>query len=204
MDALSRIVGRVMLLRGAAQARPDVQDVSDLHCVEWFSGVQSIVTAFREQGLKACGFDVENNSWTQDFMSDLGFLNALQRVRRLIPRTGFSSFACVCSSWIFLSRGSTGRSALNPMGNTQLPSVMMANMMVSRTVLLILIGVAKCTGWMIEQPRGSLLGQHDRMRMIEAMAKRIEWLGFHTINTYMGCVGADTEKATTLWSGGLS
>ena len=174
-----------------------------MHLVEWFSGVQSVVAAFREQGLKACGFDVENNSWTQDFMSDLGFLNALQRVRRLIPRTGFSSFACVCSSWIFLSRGSTGRSAVNPTGNAELPSVRNANTMVSRTVLLILLGVARFTGWMIEQPRGSLLGKHDRMVMIEVMAKRLQWLGFHEINISMGCFGAGTEKPTTLWSGGL-
>ena len=38
----------------------------------------------------------------------------------------------LCSSWVFMNAGTSLRSVLLPMGNTRLPSVQSANMMVSR------------------------------------------------------------------------
>lgn len=90
---------------------PDLSDAMDLDFIEWFSGVGELVRAFKGKGLKSCGFELEAHANYENMMTNAGFLNALQRARRLKAKTGFQTFACVCSSWIFLSRGSTG-----PMG----------------------------------------------------------------------------------------
>lgn len=49
----------------------------------------------------------------------------------------FTSLGVVCSSWIVTSRGSTGRSFINPMGNTAYQKVFDSNVMVSRTGYLV-------------------------------------------------------------------
>lgn len=57
--------------------------------------------------------------------------SALQLVRRL-RHQGVLWTAPVCSSWIWISRSSTGRSSANPLGDTSRICVQQGNLMVSR------------------------------------------------------------------------
>ena len=74
----------------------------------------------------------------------------------------FNTYCCV-------SARSPGRSNENPMGRTDVKKVAEANEMVARSIVLMLIGVAKLAGWMLEQPRGSLLGKHTRKDLRQPM-----------------------------------
>ena len=55
----------------------------------------------------------------------------IQTVLRSKPNAIFH-IGLVCSSWVAISRASTGRSFLNPLGHVHLPLVHSSNVMVSR------------------------------------------------------------------------
>ena len=90
-----------------------------------------------------------------------------------------------CSSWVAISKGSTHRSYLNPMGHTGYEKVRDANLMSSRTavrvicvtasclfktllrtVILLLVLEAVSAVWLVEQPGSSLLFESDRFRWL--------------------------------------
>ena len=118
-------------------------------CIEWFSGVGSIADAWRTDGFPAATFDILHDPIKQDFMSDAGFWNAINLLRGLQPGKGIQCFATVCSTWVWMSRSSTGRRADKPMGDFT-PKVLEANAMVSRMVLMILFGVCRNIAWCSE------------------------------------------------------
>ena len=99
-----------------------------------------------------------------------------------------------CSSWVPNSRSSTGRCYINPMGNPDYEKVLTANLQVSRSplfqrlgnfcvfqigqtltnmtppscrsALLLLLIIAVGGVFLVEQPRQSLLPEHDRMKQV--------------------------------------
>ena len=57
---------------------------------------------------------------------------AILQVLRLLPNAVLHA-GPVCSSWVFLSRHTTGRTELDPMGASGSPSACMGNLMVARS-----------------------------------------------------------------------
>ena len=102
---------------------------------------------------------------------------------------GLVHFATVCSTWVFMCRGSTGRSETNPMGKKTANNTH-ANVMVTRMIILLLYCIANRVQWVLEQPASSLMHLHNR---------------FHTLGhvffakTFMGAFGAKTRKPTHLF-----
>lgn len=78
----------------------------------------------------------------------LGLLSAFQACRRLIVG-GLLWLGCPCSSWVWVSRGSTRRCRLRPKGDTKVRSVKQANRLVRRLCYL-LLACLEYTNWKTE------------------------------------------------------
>ena len=72
-----------------------------------------------------------------DLLSAIGWLSALQALRRLIP-SAIVWLGVPCSQFVWISRGSTGRSRLRPRGSKKLKSVRRTNRLVRRVCYLFL------------------------------------------------------------------
>jgi len=72
-------------------------------------------------------------------------------------------FGIVCSSWVWMSRSTTGRNGLNVLGNVT-ESTMNGNRMVSRVVLLFMLASARGAACFLEQPVTSLMYLHERFQ----------------------------------------
>ena len=106
--------------------------------LEFFAGDCEVSKAILEEGLNVVAYDIRFDGVFMDILSDLGFLNAL--LMALFTSWGASSFlAIVCSTWINLNVGTSGRSQATPLGNQFYPSVAQGNKMVSRCVILLFI-----------------------------------------------------------------
>ena len=106
----------------------------DLDLCELFAGVGAIFRAAQAAGLRAAQYDCLIHA-CQDIMRAASLIKLMQYLRRL-RGGGLAHWATVCSSWIWVSRSCTKRSADCPL--LQKPwsaSVAKANCMVSRMVL---------------------------------------------------------------------
>ena len=91
-----------------------------------------------------------------DMFPRRGFLLMLQYVLRVVP--GGMLFSGVpCNGHVWISRGSTGKSRQNPIGDTQQACTRTANQIASRWALGALVGCVRAVLWVVEQPGSSLL-----------------------------------------------
>ncbi|CAK9058804.1 unnamed protein product [Durusdinium trenchii] len=162
------------------------------HC-ELFSGRAAVTMAEREEGRACAAFDYTYDNIYHDMNGPEGFTHALYHVLRLEPGS-FLTLAPVCSTWVFMSRGSTGRSKSFPLGNLSAPSVQAGNCMVSRCAILLLLAAAKGVWFCLEQPRGSLLEYHP---LIQCVLKLIK---IYRTHIRMSDFAANSEKGTWLYS----
>ena len=88
---------------------------------------------------------------------------ALQGLRHMADG-GLAWFAPLCSTWIWLSRGSTRRSYLNPRGARRYRKVREANKMARRVIYVLEYLVAKGVYFAIEQPVTALLWTYRPVR----------------------------------------
>ena len=131
---------------------------------------------------------------SQNILSSNGFVSAMINCLRVRP--GGKLSAPVCSSWVYLSRGSTGRSAGYPLGSVA-ETCADANYMVCRVVLLLFLCIAKQLWFIVEQPQGSLLQYHPSFQDV---CKHVRiWRKYVTMAKY----GAGSQKGTWLYSGCL-
>ena len=91
-----------------------------------------------------------------NMLSPAGFLFSLGVALRII-RGGFAHFAPVCSTWVWVSRHSTSRSYIHPLGRPGQQIVGEANIMVARVVLLTALLIGRGVWVTIEQPVSSLM-----------------------------------------------
>ena len=164
--------------------------------MELFAGCHSICNGVRRLGLSAVSLDFSTVSYYDDINSTTGFLRALTYVIGLLPM-GLLWLAPPCSSWVFMSRGSTHRTHESPLGNLAFEKVRAANMQVSRVVLLVLMAMLLHNAiWLGEQPLSSLLPLHHRWQMLqEVLGER-----FHELHMWMSSYGAGSPKPSLLMS----
>ena len=140
----------------------------DLHMVELFSGKRALSTAFEEASLAVASYDRESGGEAEDILTVPGWLRALSLILRV--KHGGLVFACIpCSSWVFLNRGLSGRSAQQPLGRVEQQSVKTANEIASRVALLLLLAVCRGVGCIVEQPGSSLLSVHPRFAQLRRL-----------------------------------
>eukprot|EP00969_Alexandrium_andersonii_P125266 5537792-Alexandrium_andersonii.AAC.1 len=105
---------------------------------EYFAGEGNLSAGFRQLSYSAASFDLKSDANLQNLMTSDGMMVALSLALMLRPLVGFGHFGTVCSTWIWLSRSSTGRSESNPLGNGSVTTTY-ANEMVSRSAMLMLL-----------------------------------------------------------------
>ena len=122
--------------------------------VEYFSGDEAVSNGMRMHGFNMFSFDIRRNP-NHDMLSDAGFISALILVMCVMPG-GFAWLAPVCSSWIWLCRGRTGRNPARPEGrNTKF--VRRGNAICARSILIAACLVARDCMVVIEQPMQSVM-----------------------------------------------
>ena len=114
------------------------------------------------RSFKALTFDVLD-SCEQDILSSEGFAFLVRQVCR-VRRTGICVLAPVCRTWSWMSRHSSGRSPLEPLGTGKCPAADEGNEMVSKIVLLMKLIISRGSIFVLEQPHGSLLPEHPRFQ----------------------------------------
>jgi hypothetical protein len=112
----------------------------------------------------------------------------------LKPGQGVLFAAPVCSSWVWMNRGSSGRSLAEPLGFEHRPHVQEGNLQVARLVLLLLLCHCFDIGWVVEQPGSSLLHAHPRFEMLCRM------ITVYEVRFQMGHYGSASQKPTILYS----
>ena len=137
-----------------------------------------------------CRWRVLHDSEYSNILSDRGFATALLVAFNCKPGCGISPFAPVCSSWVPVNLGTSKRTFMDPLGDTSLPHVRDGNLMVARVVLLLYVFTALGCPWFLEQPKGSLMQYHPRLRHFNTA------LSVFRANLCMGCHGGRTKKDT--------
>ena len=169
----------------------------DLDFIEWFAGIGNIHAAMELAGYASVKCDIDFDREAHDVICKEGMLHSCQLVRRL-RRGGLETLGTVCSSWVFMSRSSTGRYEFAPLGVLPRSAVVEgANRMVAFMSLIMLWSTALSCSFILEQPATSIMYLHPRMQQVAA------WFGdsWSEVRTYMGAFGAPTPKPTILYSG---
>ena len=111
--------------------------------LDGFCGVGNVGKAFQARGLATIGYDRLLDEQNQDILTSNGFCTAILYCLLLLPGNALSHWGPACSTWVFLSRGSTGSRFYNVMGwrsdGSTTRVVRDANLMVSRQVLLLML-----------------------------------------------------------------
>ena len=149
-------------------------------------------------GLAAIGADILRDPVHNDVLTDRGFIHALVMCMELDPTCGLLWQAVVCSSWIWMALSSTLRSHDCPLGEPG-AATNIANRMVARCGLLILLVIASGCNWIVEQPSSSLMKLHPTIEWIKSKEHAMVNSVWHKVDTYMGAFGAKTIKPTQLW-----
>ncbi|CAK9085109.1 unnamed protein product [Durusdinium trenchii] len=160
---------------------------------ELFAGKMAVSLAEMEESRRCASLDLEYGGECMDFMTNKGFVHAVYTVLRLSPGSSLT-LAPVCSTWVWMSRGSTKRSKALPLGDDSAPSVALGNTMVARCALLLFLAAARGIWFVLEQPRGSLLEYHPAMQRVLKLVR--VWRK----HVRMGDFAAPTEKGTWLYS----
>ena len=167
--------------------------LSPIRLLDYYAGQGLILEEALKCGLAGLSFEINNDSIMQDALKPEGLIT--QMVYALRMEDHFQSLAhwgTVCSSWIWLSRSSTGRAIWQPLGDCWSDSARAGNIMVSRMTLILYLLVAKQVMWIVEQPSSSLMFLHPRLSQFR------RWGGYLEVLTYMAEYGGSTSKPTTL------
>ncbi len=165
-----------------------------LHCVEFFAGKQRVCKSVRSKGFRAVPYDKLTVDPVLDICSAQGFAIAVALVLAC-HQEALVWFAPVCSSWVFINRGTSMRSCICSTGNTELLHVKEGNLMASRVCLLVRLAEARGLSWVIEQPLSSLFHYHKRFQDLVAC------MAVFKTHVRLGAYGADSRKPLYLLSG---
>jgi hypothetical protein len=136
-----------------------------LDFVEYFAGHRQVTKANLRRHHISVPYEILDDPQLCDYTGDSGFGFAAELAAMLNPCNGGASLSApVCSTWVMINVGTSGRSCTRPLGNAHYPSVKAANMMVSRLCLLLMLLSSRGIWWIVEQPRGSLLEHHPRFQ----------------------------------------
>ncbi|CAL1152575.1 unnamed protein product [Cladocopium goreaui] len=167
-------------------AQPGLDWSSPIDHFETFAGKMSA-------GRTAVPFELDLDPKTQDILTPHGFANACFQVLRL--RVGGADLhAPVCSTWVWMSRGSTLRSACRPLGRSDSKKVHEGNVMTARVMVLMILAACKGCWSILEQPQSSLMSCHPTFQ------RMLKLLRIFKVTVKMCDYGGSTDKPLTLFS----
>jgi hypothetical protein len=117
---------------------------------------------------------------------------AIQMTLCIVPG-GLLWAAPVCSSWVFMSRGSTGRTSVLPLGAATSTSAKQGNLLASRCAALAALAAGINVTWAFEQPMTSLMPRHPRMQSL--WGAQTVWRASVAMSAY----GARSVKRMYVW-----
>jgi len=163
-----------------------------LSFIELFAGDESISKGLRLLEYWGKSYDLRKNT-NHDFLSPQGFLAAMLSVLRC-HRGAVCWSAPPCSTWVWLSRHSTGRSPDNIYGNLNSHYVCSQNALVTRLSLLLQLCNLRGVFYIIEQPHSTIMWQHpDLKRVLEDKQHPV-----FRVHMDLGAWSLDNQKPTTL------
>ena len=168
---------------------------------ELFSGVAYVAQAWTDNGMKASVLDELRHSLHEDLLSPEGFMSAIRHVRDIKPG-GLAHVATVCSTWVYLSRASTGRSMSKPLGFRGSKVTEDANCMAARVSLLLIFMTAIGVWFLHEQPLSSLISCTKMFGWAKNKARTTLQGSWDETFLWMGAYGHDTWKPTQIISSG--
>jgi hypothetical protein len=163
--------------------------------VEFFAGDRSVTLGLRLIGYVGTPVDVRLNEG-HDFMTPLGFLLAVAMIWSVAPG-GLVWFAPPCSTWVWMSRHSTGRDK-EVKGKTSNPNIQRQNCLVSRLCYLIVLCWHRSVTFVIEQPASTIMFKYPRLKkLLDRFGDCINWAYVE-----MGCWSREMAKNTVLVGSG--
>lgn len=186
----------IAMLVNAIFAMPSLQwgPSHEISHLELFAGECSVTRGeFQEGRTDSIALDITHDPVTMDLTTPTGFLTACYHATCLRVGAGLLA-APVCSSFVYMSSGTSQRSHAQPLGQTKYPSVAQGNLLASRTLVIILIAASLNVWWLLEQPQGSWMELHplfqEVLRLLDVWRHRFT----------MGAYGSPSEKPTWIYS----
>ncbi len=177
----------VALLEMLAECPPS----AELDFGELFAGEGSVSGSMAALGYRGRALDRDHQA-AMDLLQPLGFLMAM-RVALSIKPGGVMWLAPPCSSWVFLTRHSSGRDIVTE-GDVTQAGIVAQNALLERVVCLLELLSIQGAYWIVEQPASSVLWDYPSMR---ACLQR------HGLKAPcimdMGAYGGSSQKPTHLW-----
>ena len=136
----------------------------NIHVADFFAGKSRIARWSELLGLTTVAIDRDHSSHL-DFCSDEGLATAICTLLR-VREGGLCFMGPQCSSWVWLSRSVTKRSAADPDGDVNLATVREGNHLNKVVALLVTIAGLAGISWVIEQPGSSLFFHTQIMRSV--------------------------------------
>ena len=132
-----------------------------LDFAEVFAGAGAVSSSLAALGYRGRALDREHHA-SMDFLQPLGLLLALRAAMAIHPG-GVMWLAPPCSSWVWLTRHSSGRDVITEGDLTQ-ASIVAQNALVERVVLVLEVLHARGVHWIVEQPASSVLWDYPAMQ----------------------------------------
>jgi len=175
---------------------PGIEMTPNVDFAEFYAGMHEVTRAQRQAGRRAVAYEINIAGDYMNILSNVGFALALHlmcRLNNVVVPVAANLHAPVCSSWIFLSRGTTRRSLAFPAGDPRCKIVQEGNQMLARTMSLIMLSSALGLLWILEQPVTSLFQAHAGfqrfLKIVPTWRHHIRMKNF----------GAPTDKETFLF-----
>lgn len=165
-----------------------------LRIIEFYSGVGRIAQQGRMRSWPSATFEWEADNVNQNAVSTEGYINMVHLAMRGLPQC-LSHWATVCSSWVFVSRSSTGRCPCG--GEIGWPNhldVYFGNMMCCRMVIVLIYLLCVGKHYVVEQPATSTM--FDTPWFVY-LRRHCQWF---LTRTHMAMFDGPTCKPTKLFS----
>ena len=134
----------------------------------------SITKRWADAGYNSFSFDRIDGNRFEDLSQTDGFLTAIWMCLSM-KMSGLCHWGTVCSSWVFMSRATSGRSEGHP-GGLALEggsTSRYGNIMTARMILLLLLLEIRQVWWVLEQPMTSMMDKLDLWRCLTCRVKRL-------------------------------
>ncbi len=176
---------------GAAlwQRLQELEPGEPLDFAELFAGKGAVHRALAALGFRGRRMDLSYDPG-HDLLTPVGFLLAVQIALDLKPG-GLMWLAPPCTTWVWMSRATTGRH-IQVVGDVTSPPVVRSNALTERLALLLEILHLKNCRYIIEQPCSSCLWDYPALR--DVLRRHRSGRCF----LHMGAYGGTSLKPTTL------
>ncbi|CAL1152631.1 unnamed protein product [Cladocopium goreaui] len=190
----------LVILLASWQTFSPYSEGAQYEVIEYYAGVGRIARLSSACGYQSTAYDVLYQPGPSNAATGPGPGCGL--ALHLLMQGKFSElltfWGICCSSWIHLNSGTSKRDYATPMG-CDVPSVVLANLLTSRSCFLILFVICMEGVPVVENPGSSLIWLHDRFQWLLTLLERAG-LKMYRQSFWMRGFDHFSMKRTILWS----